>query len=177
MHNLWCWRTLTKPYSPRDHDLRYSEDQWVKSVDQARVFVWLLQQCRLNSQDLCSHLLLSRLQKVFDSSHFSMDFSAQVTPDMIARMEKGFLNGLWTHSCGSITIACDVVLSCAGPILLRDYTQDLEAHVAAKSEKLVPEQLAMYQDHVAKHHASAAVLGESIDLEDAQDWASGWFIS
>ena len=60
-------------------------------------------------------------------------------------------------------------------LLLRDYTQDLEAHVAAKSEKITPEQLAMYQDYVAKHYASAAVLGDSVDLEEAQDWASGCF--
>ncbi|CAE7889335.1 unnamed protein product [Symbiodinium microadriaticum] len=96
----------------------HTEEAWVKSVDQACLFVWLLKQCHVNSQ---------------------------VTESMIAKMEKAYLNGL------------------------RDYTQDLEAHVAAKSEKITPEQLAMYQDYVAKHYASAAVLGDSVDLEEAQE--------
>lgn len=64
---------------------------------------------------------------------------------------------------------------------LRDYSQDLDSVLLTKPTRLVPDMLAMVQDHVIKPVAKGAGLtslgaDDPTEVEDAEDivWANVW---
>ena len=57
-------------------------------------------------------------------------------------------------------------------VILRDYSQDLDAILLAKPARLTVEMLSMYQDHIAKVISKNITDHDhdvAIDVEDAQD--------
>ena len=102
----------------------------------AACFVWVLNQCK-------------------NDTH--------IEDNVLDGMTSGFLAGCfgqirWIVSCGFGISCClfvgqkvrKVFLGLCQP-KLRDYSQDLDAILLAKSAKLTPEMTSMWQDHVGRH--------------------------
>lgn len=179
--------------------LRWTEEVWNRSVDQACLASWAVDECRKNPKASTWQCWTCLLTNLFQDLFALFDWCAK-SYHRLHTYPEGHRCHVVEHDwwiSGRDTLNCEVGMFCFGCFMLglflfdlpssgrlqhlRDYSQDLDSVLLTKPTRLVPDMLAMVQDHVIKPVAKGAGLtslgaADPTEVEDAEDivWANVW---